>query len=207
MRVYAYLRASTCDQDETRAKSELIEFATDKQIEISAWFFENESGAKLNRPELFRLLDIAVSGDVVLVENVDRISRLNTKDWEALKHTINSKGLRVVSLDLPTSHQLLQTGDEFTERMLTAINTMMLDMLAAIARKDYDDRKRRQAQGIAKAKGNGLYKGRRDDFDKQRKIYSLLEAGKSYNYIQDIIGCSRGLVAKVSNNRQRELST
>ncbi len=49
--------------------------------------------------------------------------------------------------------------DEFTSRMSEAINNMMLDMIAAIARKDYDDRRRRQRQGIAKAKEQGLYKG------------------------------------------------
>jgi len=36
--------------------------------------------------------------------------------------------------------------------MLTALNAMMLDMLAAVARKDYDDRRRRQAQGVQRAK-------------------------------------------------------
>ena len=41
-------------------------------------------------------------------------------------------------------------GDEFTSRMLDAINRMMLDMLAAIARKDYEQRRERQAQGIEK---------------------------------------------------------
>jgi DNA invertase Pin-like site-specific DNA recombinase len=47
--------------------------------------------------------------------------------------------------------------------MLTAINDLMLDMLAAIARKDYQDRRRRQTEGIAKAKTQELYKGRRED--------------------------------------------
>ena len=46
-----------------------------------------------------------------------------------------------------------KAGDEFTGRMFEAINAMLLDMLAAVARKDYDDRRRRQAQGQAKAKG------------------------------------------------------
>jgi hypothetical protein len=47
-----------------------------------------------------------------------------------------------VSLDLPTSHQFAVVSDEFTGRMLSAINDLMLDMLAAIARKDYEDRRR-----------------------------------------------------------------
>jgi DNA invertase Pin-like site-specific DNA recombinase len=198
MRAYAYMRASTDEQDATRAKSDLVEFAKDNHFEISAWFMENESGAKLERPALFRLLEVAEPGDVLLVEQVDRISRLNSKDWESLKQIINGKGIRVVALDLPTSHQLVNTGDEFTTRMLSAINAMMLDMLAAIARKDYEDRKRRQEQGIVKAKEAGLYKGRPEDLVKQQKVADLLNAGNSYTYIQDMLGCSRGLIAKVS---------
>jgi DNA invertase Pin-like site-specific DNA recombinase len=180
MRAYAYMRASTDEQDATRAKSDLVEFAKDNHFEISAWFMENESGAKLERPALFRLLEVAEPGDVLLVEQVDRISRLNSKDWESLKQIINGKGIRVVALDLPTSHQLVNTGDEFTTRMLSAINAMMLDMLAAIARKDYEDRKRRQEQGIVKAKEAGLYKGRPEDLVKQQKVADLLNAGNSY---------------------------
>jgi hypothetical protein len=56
-----------------------------------------------------------------------------------------------------------KAGDEFTGRMFEAINGMLLDMLAAVARKDYDDRRRRQAQGQAKAKAEGRYKGRPED--------------------------------------------
>lgn len=79
-----------------------------------------------------------------VVDESDRLSRLNAADWDRLKALIGVKRVRVVALDLPTSHQLIQPGaDEFTARMLDAINGMMLDMLAAIARKDYEDRRRR----------------------------------------------------------------
>jgi hypothetical protein len=54
--------------------------------------------------------------------------------------------MRVVALDLPTSWMMAtKAGDEFTGRMFEAINGMLLDMLAAVARKDYDDGRRRQA--------------------------------------------------------------
>ena len=129
---------------------------------LQTWFIENESGVTLRRPELFRLLDIAQQGDILLVEQVDRISRLNRSDWELLKSKITDKGIIIVALDLPTSHQFINIkNDEFTQRMLTAINSMMLDMLAAVARKDYEDRRRRQEEGIAKAKREGKYRGRR----------------------------------------------
>ncbi|EPN5805580.1 recombinase family protein [Yersinia enterocolitica] len=198
MRVYCYLRASTDQQDATRAKSELEDFAQSNNFRISKFFIENESGASLLRPELFRLLDIAERGDVLLCEQIDRVSRLTNEDWKNLRRIIESKGVRLVSLDLPTSHQLLHSTDEFTQRMFEALNSMMLDMLAAIARKDYEDRRRRQKQGIEKAKVNNRYKGRPVDQELHRRIAELLSDGKSWNKVQDLIGCSRATVAKVS---------
>ena len=199
-RVYAYLRASTKEQDASRAKGQLDEFATANGMTISSYFTENESGASLKRPELFRLLEIAQKGDVLLVEQVDRLSRLSGEDWNKLRSLINEKGVRVVALDLPTSHQLIQSGDEFTSRMLEALNGMMLDMLAAIARKDYTDRKRRQAQGIVKAKSDGKYKGRPEDTQRNERIAKLLQAGMSYTDVMDTVNCARATVAKVSRS-------
>ena len=199
-RVYAYLRASTKEQDASRAKQQLDEFAQSNGMTIATYFTENESGASLQRPELFRLLDIAQKGDVMLVEQVDRLSRLSGEDWNKLRSLINEKGVRVVALDLPTSHQLIQSGDEFTSRMLEALNGMMLDMLAAIARKDYTDRKRRQAQGIVKAKSDGKYKGRPEDTQRNERIARLLQAGMSYTDVMDTVNCARATVAKVSKS-------
>jgi DNA invertase Pin-like site-specific DNA recombinase len=79
--------------------------------------------------------------------------------------------MRVVALDLPTSWMMATSaGDEFTVRMFEAINGMLLDMLAAVARKDYVDRRRRQAQGQAKAKAEGRYKGRPEDAERNDGI-------------------------------------
>src|SRR4051794_111800 len=101
MFVRAYLRASTADQDANRAKAELTSFAADRGLKIAASYVENESGTKLARPELFRLLTDAQPGDILLVEQVDRLSRLTAVDWERLKTEIAARKVRVVSLDLP----------------------------------------------------------------------------------------------------------
>ena len=199
MFVRAYLRASTTDQDAERARNELEAFAAERGLRIAARYTENESGAKLDRPELFRLLDDCAEGDVLLVEQVDRLSRLNGSDWQKLKDQIAAKRVRVVALDLPTSHQLIGQGqDEFTARMLDAINGMMLDMLAAIARKDYEDRRRRQAQGISKAKAEGRYKGRPEDEKRNAAIMSMLASGQSWNSIVAATGCSRSTLSRLA---------
>ena len=179
MFIRAYLRASTADQDANRAKQQLTDFATEKGHRIAGYFAENESGASLQRPELFRLLAESQPGDVLLVEQVDRLSRLTTDDWQKLRQLIKAKEVKVVALDLPTSYQLLaQTNaDDFTARMLSAINDMLLDMLAAIARKDYVDRQRRQAQGIQNAKERGAYKGKGINKELHQRILVCLDNG------------------------------
>ena len=141
--VRAYLRASTDEQDATRARDQLKAFASERGLSIVSWYVENESGAKLARPELFKLLSDAHEGDILLVEQVDRLSRLTAADWERLKAELTARKVRVVALDLPTSWTMAaKAGDEFTTRMFEAINGMLLDMLAAVARKDYVDRRR-----------------------------------------------------------------
>lgn len=136
-------------------------------------------------------------GDVLLVEQVDRLSRLTDSDWRKLRAEIDRKQVRIIALDLPTSWQLA-TGDDFTSRMFAAVNGMLLDMLAAVARKDYEDRRRRQAQGIAKAKAEGVYRGRPEDVDRNAGIAAQLRAGQSWSQIQAATGCSRATVAKVA---------
>jgi DNA invertase Pin-like site-specific DNA recombinase len=58
---------------------------------VAAWYVENESGAKLARPELFRLLKDASEGDILLIGQVDRLSRLNASDWVVLKTQLSAK--------------------------------------------------------------------------------------------------------------------
>lgn len=205
MMIRAYLRASTIEQDATRAKEQLRAFAVEHGQRVASWYTENESGATLERPELFRLLSDCEPGDVLLVEQVDRLARLNESDWLKLRGELQSKGVLVVALDLPTSHQAMQParkGDDFTSRMLGAINTMLLDMLAAVARKDYEDRRRRQTQGIEKAKAEGAYKGRQIDESLHQRVRELLVDGKSIRKVAELIGCSTQTVQRV----KRELA-
>lgn len=198
MFIRAYLRASTAEQDANRARSDLQHFAVERGLNIAAWYVENESGASLQRPELFRLLSDSSPGDVLLIEQVDRLSRLNAADWEALKAQLQEKRVRVVALDLPTSWQLVEAGrDELMQRIMGALNGMMLDMLAAIARKDYEDRRRRTQQGIARAKAEGKYGGRPEDVERNSRILTMLNMGMSWSDVCKATGASRSTLSRI----------
>ncbi|KPH09103.1 resolvase [Rhizobium acidisoli] len=199
-----YLRASTSEQDATRAENELRKFADERGLKIVGTYTENQSGAKFARPELFRLLRDSNAGDVMLIEQVDRLSRLATEDWGKLKTEIDRRRVRVVSLDLPTSHQAI-AADEFTSRMYSALNAMMLDVLAAVAAKDYTDRRRRQAQGIEKAKQAGRYTGRPEDKKRNEAILKMLTAGQSWSNIIAATGCSRSTLSRLVRRQKGTL--
>lgn len=194
--VRAYLRASTDEQDAKRAKQSLIDFAKSQNLDICTFYQENQSGAKLNRPELFRLLEDSQKGDVLLTEDIDRLSRLNNSDWELLKTKIRDKQIRIVALNVPTSWGQGKMTDDFDSRMLSAINDMLIDMLAAIARRDYEQRRQRQAQGIAKAKQQGKYKGRPKNIALYKQILKLLDTGSTWAETKEILGCSSRTIAK-----------
>lgn len=196
--INAYMRASTKEQDAKRAETALKDFAKAQGFRISAWYVENESGAILDRPELFRMLDNSEAGDVILLEQVDRLSRLRTSDWERLRRIIADKGVKIVALDLPTSWALVgQATDDFSGRMMELINSLLLDMLAAIARKDYEDRRRRQAEGVRKAKDAGRYPGKQANAEKHRQVIELRGAGWKIDDIVKTLNMGRSTVFKV----------
>ncbi len=207
MYIFGYLRASTNDQNAKRAQNTLLQFVQQKGHRVAGWYIENESGASLQRPELLRLLDDAAVGDAILIEQIDRLSRLDESSWFTLKEMLLQKELKVISLDLPTSHLAFssQITDEFTNSMMKAINGMMMDMLAAIARKDYQDRRRRQAEGIEKAKAEGKYKGRQPDLALHEKIYQLRVVNKlSISDTAKLTNVSGRTVIRVAKQRQQE---
>jgi DNA invertase Pin-like site-specific DNA recombinase len=149
--IRVYLRASTQDQNAERAKELLSRFvSSDMNDADCVYYIENVSGTKLERPELNRLLNESEANDILLVESVDRLSRLTQTDWETLKAKVNAKGLRLVVRDLDTTHKQFESG--ITGDIMRVINSMLIDLMATMARLDNEKRIERTKQGIALAK-------------------------------------------------------
>ena len=167
MTVRIYVRASTKDQDAKRALSDLIGVSknyADSHVD----YIENYSGTKLDRPALTKLLNEANQDDILLVESVDRLSRLSQDDFAILKQRIKDKGLRLVVADLPTTHTI-NTG--MSGEILAVINNMLIDLLATMAKLDNDKRRERIKQGLA----NSGYKptGKKANIQKHKRIKEL----------------------------------
>ena len=167
MTVRIYVRASTKDQDAKRALSELISFSKSYDDD-HAEYVEHFSGTKLDRPVLAKLLKDAEQGDMLLVESVDRLSRLSQDDFAILKQRIKAKGLRLVVADLPTTHTV---SEGMTGEILNVINNMLIDLLAMMAKLDNDKRRERIKQGLARSS----YKpsGKKPNIAKHKRILEL----------------------------------
>lgn len=179
---HLYLRASTQDQDANRARAALLAFAANRNYVVAGIYSENFSGTKLQRPELNRLLTIAEPGEALCVESVDRLSRLSQADWETLKGTINSKGLRLVVADLPTSWEHLDGGlsgrSDIAGSVMHVINNMLIDLMATMARLDQEKRVERIRQGIAnKRAADPSWKaaGKQKNIEKWQRVEKLLK--------------------------------
>ena len=172
MTVRIYVRASTKDQDAERALPDLVMFSKkygDKYVP----YVENHTGTKLERPELTKLLNESEQGDILLVESVDRLSRLTQKDFDILKERIKQKGLRLIVADIPTTH--VTASDNMTGELMSVINSMLIDLLATMARLDNEKRKERIKQGLARSG----YKptGKKANDEKHKQILDLSEHG------------------------------
>lgn len=207
--VLIYCRASTAEQHADRALESLREFSKERGWRVQREFIENASGAVLERPELDALLNVARTGDVLLVESIDRLSRLTGDEWERLKAAIQGKGLSIVAADLPTSWQLLNSPtSDLTSGILRAVNSMMIDILATMARVDYETRRARQAQGIERAKAEGKFKGKQRDTDLREKVQGYLQKGTySADEIAKIVGCGRATVFRIKKELSAGLNT
>ncbi|MDM1720122.1 recombinase family protein [Acinetobacter towneri] len=197
MNTRIYLRASTKDQDAERALQILQDLNQNLNLGETIVYVENYSGMKLDRPELNKLLSEANQGDTLLVESIDRLSRLTQQDFQELKRRIQEKGLRLVVADLPTTYQMIQTSDSITHSILELINNMLIDLLATMARLDNEKRIERIKQGLTRSG----YKptGKKANEAKHKRIKELLAVGNmTKEEIAKAVNCGVATVYRVA---------
>lgn len=137
----AYVRVSTAGQNETRQKEAL------KKYDIDKWFIEKASGKDTNRPRLQEMLEYIREDDTVYVEEFSRLGR-STADLLDTVQRIENVGAKFVSLK-----------ENFDTK--TPTGKLQMTMMAAIAEFERSMILERQREGIAIAKREGKYKGRK----------------------------------------------
>jgi DNA invertase Pin-like site-specific DNA recombinase len=150
-------------------------------------FEEKVSGKNTkDRPALQALMDYAREGDTVVVYAIDRLAR-DLRDLQTLVQSLNDKG---VSITFHTE------GLTFTGNADDAMSRLQLQMMGAFAEFERNISRRRQEEGIAKAKAKGIYKGGRPTIDRVQ-VHALASDGQGPTKIAKILGVSRMSVHRI----------
>ena len=136
-----YVRVSTQEQNTIRQEA-LME-----SLGVSEVYIDRMSGKSANRPELKKLMEYVRRGDTVIVESISRFAR-NTRDLLELVERLTAKGVEFVS-----KKEAIDTT--------TPSGKFMLTIFGAVAELEREYILQRQQEGIAIAKANGVYKGRK----------------------------------------------
>lgn len=167
-----YVRVSSRSQNLDRQLTILRNKHVDKI------FADKLSGATTKRPELQKMLAYIREGDIVLVTELDRLGR-NNQDLTKIMNTIQNKGATLDVLNLPS---MTGIGDPNLRQLMTNLIIELYKYQAESERKRIIER---QQQGIALAKQQGKYHGRKPQYTKDDP--RLLHAFKLYqNGMSDI---------------------
>jgi DNA invertase Pin-like site-specific DNA recombinase len=175
--LYGYARVSTTDQDLAIQETAL------KAAGCTIVRSEKESGTSRNgRAELETLLDFIRRGDTLVVTRVDRLAR-SIADLQDIVRALKAKGAALKATEQP-----IDTS--------TAAGKAFLDMLGVFAEFETNLRRKRQLEGIAKAKAAGVYKGRKATIQ-VGAIKELKQQGLGATEIAKRLGIGRGSVYRV----------
>ena len=179
MSVVGYRRVSTVDQN----------FDRQDLGEVDKLFEEKLSGKNAkDRPALNAMMDWVREGDSVLVHSIDRLAR-DLRDLQIIIQTLNDKG---VSITFKSESLTFSASSD------DAFAKLQLQMMGAFAEFERNIIRKRQAEGIAKAKADGRYKGRPKTVD-DAKVKELKEAGMGATAIAKELGIGRATVYKSLN--------
>ena len=161
-----YARISASDQNMARQLEQLAD--------VDKLYQEAMSGASKERPQLKAMLNYIREGDRVVVTELERLGR-NNKELTEVMNEIQTKGATLEVLNLPT---LRGIEDDNLRRLL---NNLILELYKYQAQAERERIKERQAQGIAIAKTQGKYKGRKalfsDDDGRLQHAFNLYREG------------------------------
>lgn len=166
--VYGYVRVSTRDQNEARQMIAMDEFG----VERTHIFLDKQSGKDFNRPQYRRMMRKLKKGDTLVIKSIDRLGRNYDEIIEQWRIITKEKEAAIVVLDMP----LLDTrqGRDLTG---TLISDIVLQLLSYVAQTEREFIRRRQAEGIAAARANGVRFGARPK-ERPAEFESCLAAWK-----------------------------
>jgi DNA invertase Pin-like site-specific DNA recombinase len=191
-----YLRVSTEEQDLSR-QADIEESTRAAGYYVAGVYREKASGARIDRPELLRMIADLQPGEVVVAEKIDRISRLPLAEAEQLVNSIRAKGAKLAVPGLVDLSEFAAAADGVAKIVLESVQALLLKLALQMARDDYETRRERQRQGVQLAKAAGKYVGRVPDTATHQRIVALRGAGQTIRRTAELTGCSESQVKRI----------
>ena len=151
VRAYGYVRVSTTDQNEDR---QLIALSY-KDIDVENIYIDKISGKDFERPAYKKMKSQMKKGDILYIISIDRLGRNYEEIQEQWRQLTKEIGIDICVIDMP----LLDTRNG-KDLMGTFIADLVLQILSFVAQNERENIRKRQAEGIAAAKGRGVHMGR-----------------------------------------------
>ena len=148
MATYGYIRVSSREQNEARQRIALEEWG----IAPEEIVIDRQSGKDFHRPGWQRLMKRLRSGDLLVVQSIDRLGRNYEEILEQWRWITKERQADVLVLDMP----LLDTRAKGKDLTGTFIADLVLQILSYVAQTERENIRRRQAEGIAAAKARGV---------------------------------------------------
>ena len=174
--IVGYARVSTTDQCLDVQMDELGAHGCERIFQDQA------SGTSRDRAGLIEMLQFVREGDTIVVSRLDRFARSLTDLFHMLDE-LSRKGVAFQCV-----HQSIDTS--------SSTGKLTLAILGAVAEFENDIRRERQCSGIAKAKANGVYKGRKAGID-AAQVRGLAAQGMTVSAIAGQLGCHRQSVYRL----------
>lgn len=153
--IFGYIRVSSKDQNPQRQIEALKEY--EKELKDENIFIDKQPGKDFNRDNYLELKKILREGDTLIVKELDRFGRNKEMIKDELSW-MSDKGVRVKILDIPTT--LIELPEE-NSWVIKMVNNILIEVLGSIAEEERVKIRQRQKEGIAIAKKEGKYKGRK----------------------------------------------
>ncbi len=153
--IFGYIRVSSKDQNPQRQIEALKEY--EKELKDENIFMDKQPGKDFNRDNYLELKKLLREGDTLIVKELDRFGRNKEMIKDELSW-MNEKGVRTKILDIPTT--LMELPEENTW-VIKMVNNILIEVLGSIAEEERVKIRQRQKEGIAIAKKEGKYKGRK----------------------------------------------
>ncbi len=188
--IYSYTRVSTNKQDYLRQDEAIKKWCADNNVEIDVSFSDTITGKTFNRDGYNRMKQAAVSGDTIIIKELDRLGR----DWDGIKEEwkyFDDKDINIVVIDMPLLSQAIYDKDGNIDLNIKFLKAIVFETLCYNAELERQKNSRRTSEKLQAMKAEGIKLGRPVNTEVDKTVCELYAQGMNKSDIAFYAGVSR----------------